>query len=509
MFQLRIHLVLAASLATTTALDAQPLERDHLPARMMLRLRGDAGANAAVLSPDQKVLAAAIETKLAAWEVATGKELWSTKLCAPVGPRCLAFTPDSKTLAVGGDFNVLKLFDARTGKETVALKPSLTRTDWWAVAISPDGKHLAAASIQGILGFWDVKTGKLVHEPTYPATSIIVTIDFASDSKKLAVSTRGSGLINFWDPDLGKNIGSIKVDGNALEKAKLAPDGRSIGYLRPNTDSSINLWDFASAREFRKVGGNRDGRLMESFSFSPDGRTMVVAQINDSNVYLFETATGLERARFQGHAGNVYSHAFAADSRSVLTCAADKTVIQWDVTGAWANGKYQSAKLSPDELTRLWAALGHAQPDAAYRAVWTLALDPERSVPFLRDRLLPGGPVNVPADLLKRIAELDDDDFSVREKAMMDLKRLGAAVEKALRASGGKLSPEGRARLKALLPAIDRQPAGATRLHLTRVLEALELAATPAAREIMEELARGHADDWVREEAAAAAKRWR
>jgi len=86
---------------------------------------------------------------------------------------------------------------------------------------------------------------------------------------------------------------------------------------------------------------------------------------------------------------------------------------------------------------------------------------------------------------------------------------LGLTIEKALRnALASELSAEAKARIRALLPAESAPIAGPSRLHWTRALEALELAATPAAREVMEEVARGHTEPWIAEEARAALKRW-
>ena len=487
----------------------QAQQPEELPAGAMRRWQQDALVNHAVLSPDARLLAVAAGTKLTVWDARTGKAIWHEKLCAPVGPRFLAFTPDSKTLAACGDFSVLRFFDATTGKDIVTAKPFEGRNDWWTLAFSPDGKHLATASIQGSLGFWDIKTGKQLRQASFPATSVIMNLDFSPDNNKLAVSSRGNAKIQLWDAEASKEISTVTTDGNPLEKAAFSSDGKSLAYLTINVDGSLRMWDLNAGRETAKIGGSRDGRTIESFAFSPDGRTIAVLQPNDRLVYLLETATGLERARLVGHTERAYAVTFARHGRALLSCGADKTVYLWDVTGGWREGKQQAEKLTPAELTSLWASLGDDRADRAYRAIWKLARAPKESVPFLRDRFFPDG-ARVPADLGKRIAELDDEDFVLREKAMADLKRLGSVVEKALRrALAGPLSPEGKARIRALLPESSKQSAGPSGLHWLRTLEALELTASPSAREVMEEIARGHSETWITEEARAAVTRWR
>ena len=62
------------------------------------------------------------------------------------GPvRCLAFSPDGRTLAVGSSFAVW-LYDAETG----AQRNRFRAWEVQALAFSPDGKTLAAALDMGL-----------------------------------------------------------------------------------------------------------------------------------------------------------------------------------------------------------------------------------------------------------------------------------------------------------------------------------------------------------------------
>jgi WD40 repeat protein len=122
-------------------------------------------------TPDSKTLASgSIDRTVKLWEVATGKE--RATLSGHAGPlRCLAFAADGKTLASGGceheELGELKLWDMARGEERATLKRDADMV--WAVAFTPDGKTLAAAEgPDTTIRLWDVSALTRAAPPPAP-----------------------------------------------------------------------------------------------------------------------------------------------------------------------------------------------------------------------------------------------------------------------------------------------------------------------------------------------------
>jgi HEAT repeat protein len=136
---------------------------------------------------------------------------------------------------------------------------------------------------------------------------------------------------------------------------------------------------------------------------------------------------------------------------------------------------------------------------------------PTRAVPWIAQRLRPLPRDEEAARRLPRlIAELDSEDFQVRQKAARELDRMGeAAVPTLEKVLAGKPSPEVRRRAEELVARWSPATLSGDRLREVRAVEALELAGTREARRHLEALAGGDTGGLRTREAKAALERLR
>jgi hypothetical protein len=172
-----------------------------------------------------------------------------------------------------------------------------------------------------------------------------------------------------------------------------------------------------------------------------------------------------------------------------LATADNATALLWDVAGPDVMERRRTG-LAGDDSQRLWADLA-ADAARAHRAVWSLAGAPERAVPLLRDRIKSVAEPDT-RQLARLLADLNSDEFAVRDQATGRLAELGELAIPALReALAAGPAPEARRRIGQLLDATRGRPLTSEQLRALRSVEALERCATPEALQLLAELAAG------------------
>jgi hypothetical protein len=149
-----------------------------------------------------------------------------------------------------------------------------------------------------------------------------------------------------------------------------------------------------------------------------------------------------------------------------------------------------SVELSAQDVEARWADLLSEDGSKAFKSIQALASAP-KSASFLKGQLKPVTPVQQKV-LDRLIADLESENFAVRNKALEDLEKLGELVVPALqKVLAGDPPLETRKRAEELLEKLTGGLLSGEQLRLVRAVEALEQLGTPEARQVLETLAQG------------------
>ncbi len=77
-------------------------------------------------------------------------------------------------------------------------------------------------------------------------------------------------------------------------------------------------------------GSNGSGANPVTVSFSPSGKWLVTAGWNDKKTILWDTESGEEIRRFQGHRAGIQAITFGPDGNRLFTASTDQTVKTWE-----------------------------------------------------------------------------------------------------------------------------------------------------------------------------------
>jgi len=409
----------------------------------------------------------------------------------------LAFSPDAKMLAAGGDDGTVHLWNLTTGKQISRLPDQSDKIS--AVAFSPDGKTVVSSSLDGNTYFWDAASGRAVRQLQVAAGGALL-LGFSADGKMLTYAAP-DGTIRTLDAVTGKEKQQQPGAVGPAHALSLAPDGKTLAS--GNWEITIRLWEVGTGKELGQLAGHR--MQIRALSFAPNGKT-IASGGDEEGIRLTELLTGKERGKLPGHKGAILALAFSPDGKTLASSGADTTILLWDITGRSEEGPRKPATLMTSQLESLWSDLVSDDAVKAYRNMWQICSYAKQALPLFKNKMR----LLVPADrqrVTTLLGELNHDQVPVREKATQMLEKLGILVEPALQGALQKQPGlETRRRLEKLLKKLEDVPTGDS-LHAYRLVEALELTGNAEARQMLEGLARETPPTRITHDAKAALQR--
>jgi WD40 repeat protein/tRNA A-37 threonylcarbamoyl transferase component Bud32 len=205
------------------------------------------------------------------WDTETGELLHRWDVAPEVwrDPK-IAFSPDGNLFATASSDRIVRVFDVNTKAEVATLNG---HTDVIRdLAFSPDGRYLATGGDRDDLHIrvWDLITKAQVNLFA-GHTDRIHSLVFQADGKVL-VSGSADGTVRLWDFATSKELAVLK-HGTTVYGLAFSPDGTRLGCAC--ADNSIRLWDVATKDQVAELRGHTN--YVHALVFTPDGASIVSA----------------------------------------------------------------------------------------------------------------------------------------------------------------------------------------------------------------------------------------
>jgi RNA polymerase sigma factor (sigma-70 family) len=291
--------------------------------------------------------------------------------------RNLAFTPDGKSLVVGGDY-ALRLWDVAAGRLrrrfdlpsdwslrmafaadgtvltvvegyrfltcrrlSVVTGQELTRVELSGADDafpSPQGDRLAVVSHdEKTIRLCDPATGREAFRLGYRGGE--VGLAFAPRGAALALAD-GGDAIRIHETAHGRLLAELKRDGAVFRRVAISPDGRFLAAVAGAKQNQVSIWDLATGQERHRLPEARRAELLASFS--ADGRLLATSP-PEGPVGVWDVATGREVRRWPVWPGIVRRLEFAPQGPTLAASTSGGTVLLWDA----ATGQPRPASADP------------------------------------------------------------------------------------------------------------------------------------------------------------------
>ena len=242
--------------------------------------------------------------------------------------RSLAFSPDGKQLASGGDFHAVHLWDGEDGKSIASYVGHEGSVQ--ALAFLDDGE-LISGSVDKAAVRWNLKPNweleRVIGSPTEPGPIVdrVVTVDFSRDGTLLAtgggVPSR-NGEVHVWKVEDGSPVLSLPdAHADGVNGVEISPDGKLVASA--SADKFVRVFDIASGERRIQCEGHTNHVL--GVSWRSNSRVLASSGA-DNTIRIWNADTGEQIRSIGGYNKQVSAVRFVGQTSTTVACSGDNIV---------------------------------------------------------------------------------------------------------------------------------------------------------------------------------------
>jgi WD40 repeat protein/serine/threonine protein kinase len=284
-------------------------------------------------SPDGKTLASGGQDNQAmVWDVAQGSLLKTLRGHASYVRGC-AFSPDGELLLTAGRDAQIKLWRPATYADARELAaPPEQREAVLTARFSTDGKQIVTAGRDRTATLWNAESLEPVRHFDEGHAFLASSAVFFADGSRLATGA-GDGTVRLWDAATGGEL--FHIDGAGRTAALDVSDNGEL-IATGSAGNHAQLWDATNGEKVADLAGV-DDVTVTAVSFAPGNKMIATGDdLGRCRLWRYDPASKQWKAGawLRGHSRTITALAFADGGARLISASGDNTVGQWDVAGA-------------------------------------------------------------------------------------------------------------------------------------------------------------------------------